>query len=249
MRHLILGLCLFHAGTASAQQPGGSVRGQLGGQVISQPTQAPIASATVDLKPAAGPDSTLRRSATTDSSGRFLFSALEPGTYLLEIHAIGFAEGTWRLRITPGRPIQHAFDLVPLTVRLQPVVVEGTRPSRGRLEDFERRRTGKAGYFLTQKDIEKLNASTLADVLTTVRGVALDCTGGVCIPRMARSQPGCEPQYFIDGVESSAYFARNTPPHDVLGLEIYRGPAELPAEFTGSNSGCGVIVIWTKSSP
>ncbi|HZE93699.1 MAG TPA: Plug domain-containing protein [Gemmatimonadales bacterium] len=137
-----------------------------------------------------------------------------------------------------------------MTVKLPPVVVEGARERPGgRLADFERRRAGKMGYFITRQDIDKLNASYLADVLGTVRGITLECTGGVCIARMTRAQPGCEPQYFIDGVESTPYFARNTPPHDVLGLEVYRGPSEVPAEFTGSNSCCGVIVIWTKSSP
>ena len=250
MRHVILGLCLFHAATATAQQqPAGSSRGALGGQVISQVTQGAIPSATIELKPAASSDSSLRRSTTTDSTGQFLLSDLDPGTYLLEIHAIGYEQGAWRLRIAAGRQVLHAFDLTPLTVKLPPVVVEGARRPAGRLVDFDRRRNAKVGYFITQQQIENLNPSSLADVLATVRGVTLDCTGGVCLPRMARSQPGCDPQYFIDGVESSAYFARNTPPHDVVGVEVYRGPSELPAEFTGSNSGCGVIVIWTKSSP
>ena len=66
---------------------------------------------------------------------------------------------------------------------------------------------------------------------------------------MVRSPPGCYPQYFLDGTESTPYFARNTPPQDVQGVEIYRGSSETPGEFIGSNSGCGVIAIWTKSAP
>jgi len=235
-------------------------QGTIGGQVVSQVTHAPIPAAVVALTAtapppaaaAAAPDSSapLHLSAIADSSGRFAFRELMPGTYRLEIRAVGYAEGAWRLRVAPGRQLDHAFDLEPLTVPLRPVVVEGERGRpAGRLVDFERRRSGKMGYFITTQDIDRLNASNLADVLGTVRGVALDCSAGVCIARMARAQPGCEPQYFIDGVEASPYFARNTPPHDVVGLEVYRGPSELPAEFTGSNSGCGVIVIWTRSSP
>jgi len=249
MTRLMLGMCLLYPVAAAGQQPSGPQQGSLGGQVISQITQTPIPAAVVDLTLTGDSADTTHLSASTDSSGRFLFATLVAGIYRIEIHAIGYEQGAWRLRITPGRPIQHAFDLVPLTVKLPPVVVEGAQRHADRLADFERRRTGKAGYFLTQQDIEKMNPSTLADVLATVRGVTLDCTAGVCIARMARARPGCDPQYFIDGVESSSYFARNTPPHDVIGIEVYRGPSELPAEFTGSNSGCGVIVIWTKSSP
>jgi hypothetical protein len=232
-------------------------QGTIGGQVVSQVSHAPIPAAVVSLTatvspPAPAPDSgaPLHLTAIADSTGRFAFRELAPGTYRLEIRAVGYAEGAWRLRVGPGRQVDHAFDLEPLTVPLPPVVVEGERGRvAGRLADFERRRSGKMGYFITTQDIDRLNASNLADVLGTVRGVKVDCSAGVCIPRMARSQPGCEPQYFIDGVEASPYFARNTPPQDIVGLEVYRGPSELPAEFTGSNSGCGVIVIWTRSSP
>lgn len=31
----------------------------------------------------------------------------------------------------------------------------------------------------------------------------------------------------------------------VAGIEVYRGPSELPAEFGGSVGRCGAIVIWT----
>jgi hypothetical protein len=32
----------------------------------------------------------------------------------------------------------------------------------------------------------------------------------------------------------------------VAGIEVYRTPAELPAEYSGSNSRCGVVAIWTQ---
>jgi hypothetical protein len=35
-------------------------------------------------------------------------------------------------------------------------------------------------------------------------------------------------------------------PLDVAGIEIYRGPAQTPGEFGGSNARCGVIVVWTR---
>jgi hypothetical protein len=238
VRRFVLGLALIAPLPLSGQQAGG-----IQGQVVAGPTHAPIPGAVVDVAAA-------HLSATSDTAGRFALRDLSPGTYLLEIHAVGFTEAAWRLRVTEGHVVQHVFDLEPLLVKLPAVAVEGQKAEFGRrFADFERRRDRKMGYFLTRKDIDGLNASALTDVLATVRGVTLDCTGGTCIARMSRSARGCEPQYFIDGNESTAFFARNTPPHDILGLEIYRGPSELPAEFTGSTSGCGVIVIWTKSSP
>jgi hypothetical protein len=252
MRLSMLALALVSPLRQGAQQPS-AAQGTIAGQVVSQVTHAPIPAAVAALSatsPAPDSGAPLHLTAVADATGRFAFRELIPGTYRLEIRAVGYTQGAWRLRVAAGRQLDHLFDLEPLTVRLPPVVVEGQRERRaGRLADFERRRTGKMGYFITRQDIDRLNASNLADVLATVRGITLDCSAGVCIARMARAQPGCEPQYFIDGVEASPYFARNTPPQDILGLEVYRGPSELPAEFTGSNSGCGVIVIWTRSSP
>jgi hypothetical protein len=135
-------------------------------------------------------------------------------------------------------------------VELPEVVVKGREPLAGRrFTDFERRRHSGMGYFLTQEQIERSGAATLIDVLVSARGVEQVCLTNDCVAKMVRSPPGCYPQYYLDGVESTAYFSRHTPPRDVRGVEIYRGASETPGEFTGSNSGCGVIAIWTKSSP
>lgn len=35
-------------------------------------------------------------------------------------------------------------------------------------------------------------------------------------------------------------------PSSVAAIEIYRGAAQVPATFGGSDARCGVIAIWTK---
>ena len=35
-------------------------------------------------------------------------------------------------------------------------------------------------------------------------------------------------------------------PSSVAAIEIYRGAAQVPATFSGSDAKCGVIAIWTK---
>ena len=211
------------------------------GQVVASETRAPIKGATVEVMGT-------RLAATTDSTGRFTLPRLPPGLVMLEVRAVGYASGNWRLTLKPGQVIEHRFDLDLLAYELPEVVVEARKAAR-RFADFERRRASGMGYFITKEQIEHANALTLIDILATVRGVQQVCITNDCIAKMARSPPGCYPQYFLDGRESTAYFARNTPPHDIQGIEVYRGGAEIPGEFSGTNSGCGVIAIWTKSYP
>jgi hypothetical protein len=33
---------------------------------------------------------------------------------------------------------------------------------------------------------------------------------------------------------------------DILAIEVFRSPAEIPSEFNGPNAGCGVVVLWTR---
>lgn len=210
------------------------------GQLTTRQTHEPIGGATVVV--AGTPVAT-----TSDSSGHFALTGLASGIYTLTIRAVGYAPRTWRLALQPRQVLTYSFELDLLPYQLPEVVVKGKGPSR--FADFELRRQSGNGYFLTKEQIERRDPATLIDMLATVRGVVQVCTSNDCVAKMVRSPPGCYPQYFVDGNESTTYFARHTPPRDIQGLEIYRGASETPGEFLGSNSGCGVIVIWTKSSP
>ncbi len=215
----------------------------LRGQVAANGSHEPIRGARVTVVDH-------RLAAVTDSSGQFAFTGLGAGVFVIEIGAIGYAGASWQVTLTPGRVLNHRFELDPLPYELPEVVVKGRQPQLvRRFADFERRRQAGMGAYLTQEQIERANPTSLIDVLVTIRGVQQVCITNDCVAKMARSPPGCYPQYYLDGQESTAYFARHTPPHDVRGVEIYRGSSETPGEFQGSNSGCGVIAIWTKSSP
>ncbi len=221
----------------------GSALSTIRGTLVARQTRDPIGSARVAV-------SGTPLVTTTDSSGQFVLPGLRAGIVVIEIRAVGYATGTWRIPLEPRQVLTHLFEMDLLPVQLPEVVVKGKQPLWvRRFADFERRRQTGMGYFLTQDQIESANTSSLIDVLVRVRGVQQVCLSNDCIAKMVRSPPGCYPQYFLDGRESTPYFARNTPPHDIRGIEVYRGSSETPGEFQGSNSGCGVIAIWTKSSP
>lgn len=35
-------------------------------------------------------------------------------------------------------------------------------------------------------------------------------------------------------------------PKDLAGIEVYSGAATIPPQFSGTNRGCGVILVWTR---
>ena len=237
---LLLGPAGLSAAPVQRDSAAGPDSSAILGRLVARDSNEPIPRARVGLR-----DTKL--TTTTDSSGRFTFTGLAPGVHTLEIRAVGYAPATWPVVLAPRQVLIHVFELNLLAYRLPDVVVKekGLR----RFAGFERRRQAGIGYFLTREQIERRDPATLVDVLVMVRGVQQVCLSNDCIAKMVRSPPGCYPQYFIDGTESTSYFARHTPPHDVEGIEIYRGSSETPGEFQGSNSGCGVIVIWTKAAP
>jgi len=210
------------------------------GRVLDKATGRPIAGATML---AAGP----RWTETTDDSGRATFRGLAVGLQVIQVKALGFKSELRNILLDAGDPVELVVEMTPVV--LVPVVINGIEIRVGtRFEEFDRRRARGRGHFFTRADIEKRNASSLTDLLQTVRGVKLDCGAITCGVRMARSAQGCFPEYWIDGRLSNEY-ASTFSLRAVEGIEVYTGPSEMPAEFSGSNAACGAVVMWTKSGP
>jgi Carboxypeptidase regulatory-like domain len=240
---LLSGEARLTAAQAQHDTASGADSSAILGELVDRHTREPIANAKVAV-------ASLTLVTVTDSLGHFAVVGLPAGPYIIDIRAVGYAPATWRFTLAPRQQLKHTFEMDLLPVQLPEVVVKGKTPlSERRFADFERRRETGMGAFITQEQIERANPTSLVDMLVRVRGVLQVCLTNDCVAKMARSPPGCYPQYYLDGRESTPYFARLTPPHDVKGIEIYRGSSETPGEFQGSNSGCGVIAIWTKSSP
>jgi len=213
------------------------------GRVIDSEMGTPLAGATVQVGKS-GP------AVKTDSGGVFVAQNVTPGVIEIEIRQIGFEPGTFDIRIPASGVVQGVFPLDFNGYMLPAVVVEARAAAlMPRYNDFEQRRQRKMGAYLRWDELKKQGVSSIGDALRTVRGVRMECDQQrfECYAHMART-PQCEPTWYIDGVEVHS-FHENTPINDVYGIEVYRGAGEVPAEFAGSNSACGVIVVWTKSKP
>jgi hypothetical protein len=167
-----------------------------------------------------------------------MLSRIPAGRYRVETRMLGFIPDTTLVEIGNAGTANIRVDLQRL-----PSLDTMTITNQGRLAAFAKRRTSGKGTFLTREDIEKTRRTQVSEVLRSVRGLRVECAG-TCRVRMARST-NCQPRYYANGFPVDASILR-TPAVDVAGIEIYRGPAETPAEFLSAQSMCGAIVIWIK---
>ncbi|MBM3884308.1 MAG: carboxypeptidase-like regulatory domain-containing protein [Gemmatimonadetes bacterium] len=256
---------LVVAGSAAGAQ--GPVTARLRGNLIDAATQAPIVGARVVIA-ATG------RYVATDSSGRFDLTEIPSGVIRFFVTAEGYPRTSFVLAFARGEVMEQRFELEGVGAAgvsagdsgtaaggasaaeraraAQPLAPSVTTApaSRGvRYEDFERRvRTGR-GQYVTRQVIEERGYNTLGDATRGMRGVNVECGGPRgCLIKMARTTPGCYPQYVVDGRPDNA-FGPYIPVRDIEGLEVYTGASDVPGEFAGTDAACGVVVIWTTSGP
>lgn len=206
--------------------------------VIDDETGEPIGGAFVRIK-GRSPDQ------LTDEKGRLTLANLKPGKLTLEIGAIGYEARKEPVIIPDGPPAELRIGLSFTGEKLPDIVVEARQEKLyPRYSDFHRRLKNGAGFYITWREIHSRGYTRLADILRGVRGVQVTCQPADCLILMSRSS-SCPPAIWVDG-RLSDFYGGNTPIGDIYGMEVYRGPSELPAEFT-TNGMCGAIVLWTKN--
>ncbi|MGH7568302.1 MAG: carboxypeptidase regulatory-like domain-containing protein [Gemmatimonadales bacterium] len=233
---------LLAALLAAASSPEtGAAQATLRGRVIDSETGLPLPGAIVRIRK----DSP---SLTTDTLGRFEARELPAGEVEVTIQLLGYAPGVFKVYLPRSGGVDQGFSLDFTGHQLPELVVQARaeRLTRRYLE-FEQRRHRGLGAYLRWDELR--SQGSVGDALRTVRGIRIQCNQQTfeCFAFMART-PQCQPTWWVDGVEVRS-FHENTPIRDVYGIEIYRGPGEVPGEFSGSNAACGVIVVWTKSRP
>lgn len=238
-----LAVCAALLGVA-ALPAAAAAQATLRGRVLDSEMGHALAGALVRIRQDAA------ATAKTDSLGFFSIPNLPRGVTDVRIQLIGYEEGLFRIYVPDSGLVDRQFSLDFNGFMLPEVVVQArAEVLQPRYIDFERRRLRKLGAFLRWDDLKKAGLSSVGDALRTVRGVRVQCDQAAyeCFAVMSRT-PNCRPTWYIDGIQVHS-FQENTPIRDVYGIEVYRGTGEIPAEFTGSTGGCGVIVMWTKSRP
>lgn len=217
---------------------------RLTGTVVDKVSRAPVAKVQIIYVG----DS---RSVVSDSIGRYTFDSLPSGIVRFAVRAPRYPVLTLTVALMPGESMAREIVLDSSSAgQVLPRVSIDAPPSLGpRFADFERRRVTGRGQYLTAQQIDKGGYNSLQDAMRNMRGVDVDCGGGLgCHIRMSRAPMQCNPDYIVDDRVDN-FFGPQIAIRDIEGLEVYTGATDVPGEYAGRNAGCGVIVIWTRSGP
>lgn len=196
----------------------------------------------------------------TDEWGGFLIETKRVGPHKVRIERIGFEPVDSEVfELTPDEPVMLHLRLGLEVIALEGIDVTGEarQPHLARAGFYERIRSGM-GYHMTRAEIDARMPQRPSDLFRTIPGVTVVPMGsmghGEPVLRNAASIMGgtCLPAVYIDGMPVRKSGERDpalddiVQPFDIEAIEVYRGAAEIPAQFGGMQSGCGVIVIWTR---
>lgn len=231
----------LHVATAGAA-PAQSASSGIIGRIFDEHTKEAMIQGLIFLD-------SVRHDVPISSQGRFVLVSLKPGPHRVEIRAVGYRPNVVEIALVDGQILERQFPMFFTGDKLPDLTVEARNSKLlPRFGDFERRRQQGLGFYITRDDIKAKGYMNMGDALRTVQGVRVDCGVVECSVRMVRSVAGCFPTYFVDG-HLARSFAESTPISDVQGIEVYRGAAEMPGEYSGSGAMCGVIAIWTRAAP
>ena len=241
------------AGSASplaAQQ-----RAVLRGQVFDS-AGTPLTNVEVTLHEA-------QRVARTGADGAFAFHDVVPALYHVSLRQPGYRPIVGTARIAAGDSIDLRFRMRRVEVQLDTVHV--SEPAAGDpLADFKRRMASGTGTFITSDRLDELKdwhfSSVILAEATRVLLAPLS-TGGwavasqvpsSCLGRSCGSTPVCYMAVWVDGVRIYAPGVGEPPDlssfrtEDLVGVEVYPGPATTPLELDATGSSCGTIALWTR---
>lgn len=223
----------------------------LGGRVMDKTSNEPIPEAVVEVLNPTGRSIQRTR---TDRDGFFVFELRQPGEYRVRTARVGYQTVTSEgVSVEQRQTVQVEVHISTGEVALEPlrVTARSQPPRSGFLERegfYERERSG-FGIFLTPYELsQKSGAVQTSELFRGVPGVNLTPSGGSRYRiNMTRSGGACPPRILLDGNPVADSDVDNfVEPQDVSGIEIYRGPSEVPGRWMGQRSACGLIVIWTK---
>ena len=226
-------------------------------RVVDAISRNPVAEALVSAVDSAG--ATVATARTSDA-GTFALEIAHPRTLRLHIQLQGYAAYSGSIiTITDGRTDLGDIALQPSVTALDsiPARADARDPVLARTGFYDRRQSG-TGIFLERVDVARKQARTATDILRGIANVTILRRGGatdILIRATAsfRGRTQCTPPIYLNGVlvafgqsSDARLDLESLRAEDVEAVEIYSGPASIPARFGGAHSACGVVAFWTR---
>ena len=207
----------------------------LRGVILERDSGLPILNVELRLMDANGQ---VGASTLTNEQGEFRLQADSAGEYSLSIRRIGYAPlRTQALALEDREEMDIQITLNPEAVAVEEVTVVAERRVAPWLREVRRRteqnrRMGIGRVFL-REDIDRIQPHSVSELLSIYGYGSIGAR--------------CAPTVLLDGLETEA---RDIVHHaDMLeAVEIYRGPAQVPLEYT-RYANCGVALVWTRPDP
>jgi hypothetical protein len=213
-------------------------------------------------------------SALTTKTGTVLLTFVDTSGGLMTFKKLGYEQLTLVVANSVRDTTPLTLVLRPVKAVL-PVVVTTAKGSdrvdyiSPKLRAFEERRQQGLGSFIPEAELRKDDGGHMSETLVKhIPGVHL-----VSPPCTKRLSGGC-PQYFATArgqanfdktpcyvtiyVDGALYYSRKMsggqdPPDprymnvtDFAGVEYYAGGSTMPPEYNATDSGCGLLLFWTR---
>lgn len=185
----------------------------------------------------------------SDDAGHFLLAKATAGRMTIHVRRIGYRPDSVEVNVLAGQTVNVNIVVNRLAIELRPVVVLGRRNLTGRMAGFYERQLRGAGHFITRSEIEKRNPVNTTDMFRMIPGARVESRGFRTMVRFRGAR--CAPLTWLDGTPLYAgeFDLDAIDPRSLEGVEIYSGPAGVPAEFQGDrsiSSSCGTVLLWSR---
>ena len=200
------------------------------------------------------------------ADGKFEVRLRAAGTFRLETERSGYRPSvTHDIPVAARETVYVEVRVAAATMQLDPLRVTArvAPPHRRSLElsgFYDRERMG-IGRFIRREDFENRSNLTTAQIISRERGtirmsqgpseyIVFSRSSGVGA-RLRHGGGYCVPQLYLDGMKiySGKDVSQVVGPNQVEAIELYKSAAEIPVQYNGSNSACGVILVWTRHEP
>jgi hypothetical protein len=225
--------------------------------VIDDATDAPLS----DVRVSVAGDPIER---VTDPRGLVRFMAPGPGKVTIVLRRLGYEPAALSVDVLPGDSTRVTAVMTTVPQRLADVsVLDSVSSASPELAGFYRRmaaRPGSASY-ITRADIASRKPVATSDLLRRITAIKVIDSAGVLVAVSRRSDKPvigmgkvddlapCALRIAVDGHLREGGFAVNSiAPEEIHGIEVYPGPATIPAEFASMrrDASCGLIAVWTR---